>query len=86
MGRVEDIGEPLPFEARYWAADRRAATVPWPDRAEDPDALPFHALRLGVDALRALCGLALDGPPEPADVDGAAIGLHGFLVRGPIAS
>ncbi|GAA2749945.1 DUF6928 family protein [Kitasatospora cinereorecta] len=85
-GFIEDIGEPLPFEARYWAADRRAATVSWPDRAEDTDALPFHALRLGVDALRALCGLALDGPPEPADVDGAAIGLHGFLVRGPIAS
>ncbi|MFF1904458.1 DUF6928 family protein [Kitasatospora sp. NPDC058218] len=56
------------------------------DQAEAPHALPFHALRLGVDALRALCGLNLHGPPEPTDVDAAVIELHGFLVRGSTAS
>ncbi|MFF4341820.1 DUF6928 family protein [Kitasatospora sp. NPDC001540] len=83
-GFIEDLGERLPFEAPYWEADRNAATVPWPERAEDPAALPFHALALGVSALRALCGLVLDGPPGPDDVDGTAIGLHGFTARGPI--
>ncbi|MFJ5925805.1 DUF6928 family protein [Kitasatospora sp. NPDC092948] len=70
-GFIEDIGEPLPFEAPY--------------RAEGLDMLPFRALALGVDALRALCGISLEDPPGPADVNDMVIELHGFLVRGPIS-
>ncbi|WP_404869767.1 DUF6928 family protein [Kitasatospora griseola] len=83
-GFIEDLGERLPFETPYWAADCNADTIPWPDRAEDPNALPFHALALGVAALHALCGIDLDGPPGPNAVDGAAVQLHGFVARGPV--
>lgn len=84
-GIVEDIGEPLPFEAPFWAGERPADVVSWPDAEEDEELypLPFHPLELGEDALRALCGFILEGRPEPDDVDADAIGLHGFVVRDP---
>ncbi|MEV8096969.1 hypothetical protein [Kitasatospora sp. NPDC085879] len=84
-GIVEDIGEPLPFELPYWAGERRAAVIPWPDEDDEPYPLPFHPLDMGEDALRALCGFVVTGRPEPADVDADTIGLHGFLVRDPDA-
>nr|WP_237419533.1 hypothetical protein [Kitasatospora sp. SID7827] len=83
-GIIEDIGEPLLFEVPYQEADRAVVGDSWPDRAEDPNALPFHALALGADALRALCRINLTGPPGPTDIDTAAVGLHDFLMRGPI--
>ncbi|MFE5400537.1 DUF6928 family protein [Streptomyces sp. NPDC056580] len=39
--------------------------------------------RPGEDALRALCGFALEGSPEPDDIDADDIHLHGFRVRDP---
>ncbi|MFH8386226.1 DUF6928 family protein [Kitasatospora sp. NPDC018058] len=84
-GIVENIGEPLPFEAPYWAGERRAEVIPWPDEDAEPYALPFHPLEMGEDALRALCGFIVEGRPDPGDVDAVAIGLHGFLVRDPDA-
>ncbi|WP_046726960.1 DUF6928 family protein [Streptomyces humi] len=82
-GVVENIGEPLPFELPYWAGNRPAGIVPWPDEDEEPYPLPFHPLELGEDALRALCGFILEGRPEPDDVDADAIELHGFHTRDP---
>ncbi|WP_369255180.1 hypothetical protein [Streptomyces sp. R35] len=82
-GIIENIGEPLPFELPYWAGDRPADVVPWPDEDEEPYPLPFHPLELGEDALRALCGFIQEGRPEPDDVDADNIGLHGFHVREP---
>ncbi|MFE0464628.1 DUF6928 family protein [Kitasatospora sp. NPDC058965] len=82
-GIVENIGEPLPFEVPYWAGERPAQIVPWPDQEVKPYPLPFHPLEMGEDALRALCGFVVEGRPKPGDVDADAIELHGFLVRDP---
>ncbi|MGQ4399058.1 hypothetical protein ACN6K4_002544 [Streptomyces hayashii] len=85
-GVMENIGEPFPFEVPYWAGDRSADVIPWPDEDEEPYPLPFHPLELGEDALRALCGFVLEGCPEADDVDADHIRLHGFRVRDPHAS
>lgn len=82
-GIIENIGEPLSFELPYWAGDRPADIIPWPDEDEEPYPLPFHPLELGEDALRALCGFVREGRPEPDDIDTDSIRLHGFLVRDP---
>ncbi|MFK0284189.1 DUF6928 family protein [Streptomyces sp. NPDC090499] len=82
-GIVENIGDPLPFEVPYWAGNRPADTVSWPDEEEEPYPLPFHPLELGEDALRALCGFIQEGLPEPDDVDADAIELLGFHTRDP---
>ncbi|MEV6289261.1 hypothetical protein AB0M41_02230 [Streptomyces sp. NPDC051896] len=82
-GIIENIGEPLPFELPYWAGDRPADVVPWPDEDEEPYALPFHPLELGEDALRALCGFIQEGRPQPDDVAAEAIEMYGFHVRDP---
>lgn len=84
-GIVENIGEPLPFERPYWAGERSADVISWPDRDEEPYALPFHPLDMGEDALRALCGFIVEGRPRPGDVDADTIALHGFRVRDPEA-
>ncbi|WP_329121316.1 DUF6928 family protein [Streptomyces sp. NBC_01465] len=82
-GILENIGEPLPFEAPYWAGERPADIVPWPGEEEEPYALPFHPLELGEDALRALCGFVREGRPEPDDVDVDSIELFGFHIQTP---
>lgn len=86
-GIIEDTGEPLPFEAPYWAGERPADIVPWPDQDEDeePYPLPFHPLEMGEEALRALCGFVKEGCPEPDDLAAETVALHGFLVRDPNA-
>ncbi|MFP8941448.1 DUF6928 family protein [Streptomyces fenghuangensis] len=82
-GIIENIGEPLPCELPYWAGNRPADVIPWPDEEEEeePYPLPFHPLELGEDALRALCGFVLEGRSEPGDIDAGAVELHGFRVR-----
>ena len=82
-GVIEDIGEPLPFEAPYRAGDRPVEVVSWPGEEEEPYPLPFHPLELGEDALRALCGFVKEGMPEPDDADAHAILLHRYRVRSP---
>ncbi|MFB7331260.1 hypothetical protein ACFC00_06400 [Streptomyces adustus] len=82
-GIIENIGEPLPFELPYWAGDRPADVIPWPDEDEEPYPLPFHPLELGEEALRALCGFVREGRPAPNDIDADNIRLHGFRVRDP---
>ncbi|WP_217128671.1 hypothetical protein [Streptomyces sp. AC558_RSS880] len=82
-GIIENIGEPLSFELPYWAGDRPADVIPWPDEDEEPYPLPFHPLELGEEALRALCGFVREGRPEPDDIDTGSIRLHGFRVRDP---
>jgi len=56
-GIVEDIGEPLPFEAPYWA--ERQGTVQ--DEGEDAYPLPFHPLELAEEVLLARFGYQLEG-------------------------
>ena len=82
-GIVENIGDPLPFELPYWAGERPAEVIPWPDEEDEPYPLPFHPLDFGEDALRALCGFIQEGRPDPSDVDADAITLHGFTVHDP---
>ncbi|WP_437004651.1 DUF6928 family protein [Streptomyces sp. enrichment culture] len=82
-GIIENFGEPLPFELPYWAGDRPADVISWPDEDEETYPLPFHPLELGEDALRALCGFVKEGRPEPDDVDADTVRLHGFQVQDP---
>jgi len=71
-GIVENIGDPLPFEAPYWAGEHPAG---------DGYPLPFHPLDLGGDAaLRALFGFILEGRRQPTDIDAESIRLAGFQV------
>ena len=71
-GIAENIGDPLPFEAPYWAGEHPVG---------DGYPLPFHPLTLGGDtALRALFGFTLEGRPQPADIDAESVKLAGFQV------
>jgi uncharacterized protein DUF6928 len=71
-GIVENIGDPLPFEAPYWAGEHPAG-------ARYP--LPFHPLELGGDAaLRALFGFIIEGRRQPTDIDAESVKLAGFQV------
>ncbi|GAA3952976.1 hypothetical protein GCM10023085_39320 [Actinomadura viridis] len=80
-GVMENIGDPFPFEAAYWAGEHPVPHDPaWSD---EPYALPFHPLELGEDALRALFGFVLEGMPEPDDVDPYDVGLLGFQLTDP---
>ncbi|MEV5603852.1 hypothetical protein AB0L33_20645 [Streptomyces sp. NPDC052299] len=69
-GIVENVGDPFPFEAPYWAGDR----------AMEGYALPFHPLELGNEALRSLFGFLLEGSPSPEDVDADKVTLLGFAL------
>lgn len=82
-GIAENIGDPFPFEAPYWAGERSVETDPEWD--EEPYPLPFHPLELGNEALRALFGFPLEGRPSPEGVDPDEIPLLGFGLtdRGP---
>ncbi|MFG2879154.1 DUF6928 family protein [Streptomyces sp. NPDC048337] len=81
-GVIEDIGEPFPFEAPYWAGDHPVALDPdWGDEAPYP--LPFHPLDLGEAALRAFFGFILEGRRAPDDIDADDLRLHGFRLTAP---
>jgi len=71
-GIVENIGDPLPFEAPYWAGEHPAG---------DRYPLPFHPLELGGEAaLRALFGFIIEGRRQPTDIDAGLVKLAGFEV------
>lgn len=76
-GILEDIGEPLPFEAPYWAEQPRVGTVD----GEDAYPLPFHPLELGESVLLARFGYQLEGGGD-ASVDPFAIPLLHFQRAG----
>ena len=78
-GILEDIGEPLPFEAPFWAERQHA---PAGDaEAEDPYPLPFHPLELGEAVLLARFGYQLEGGGD-ASVDPFSIPLLHFQRSG----
>jgi hypothetical protein len=76
-GIIENIGEPLGFEAPYWAGQR-----PVNDDDDEPHRypLPFHPLGLAEDALRTLFGFNYEGVYQDDDPDLAAIALAGYRV------
>jgi hypothetical protein len=76
-GILEDIGEPLPFEAPYWAEQQRVAG----DEGEDAYPLPFHPLELGEEVLLARFGYQLEGGGA-ASVDPFSIPLLHFQRSG----
>lgn len=77
-GIIENLGEPLPFEAPYWAGEHPVAST-----GEDPYPLPFHPHGLGQAALRHLFGFVNDGPSRPDDVPTGEVHLLGFRVTDP---
>jgi hypothetical protein len=74
---LENIGQPLPFEAAYWAGQRRIDQ----DLGEPPYPLPFHPLEMAEDALRALFGFNYEGVANPDDPDLESIPLAGYAVQ-----
>ncbi|WP_377154808.1 DUF6928 family protein [Roseateles sp. UC29_93] len=76
-GILEDIGEPLPFEAPYWAEQQRVTSDP----GEDAYPLPFHPLELGEEVLLARFGYQLEGSGA-ASVDPFSIPLLHFQRSG----
>jgi hypothetical protein len=81
-GVMENIGEPLPFEAPFWAGEHPVEPVPgWP--AKGPYPLPFHPLDLGEEALRFFFGFVLEGMPKPEDKDPYEVALQGFRLTDP---
>ncbi|WP_067272607.1 DUF6928 family protein [Mitsuaria sp. 7] len=76
-GILEDIGEPLPFEAPYWAEQPRATI----DQGDDAYPLPFHPLELGEEVLLARFGYQLEGRAA-AKVDPFSIPLLHFQRSG----
>lgn len=81
-GVLEDLGEPLPFEAAFWAGEHPVEPVPgWP--AEGPYPLPFHPLDLGEEALRFFFGFVPEGWPEPEGMDPDQVALQGFRLSDP---
>lgn len=81
-GIQENIGEPLEFEAPFWAGAHPVERTPgWPN--QDPYPLPFHPLDMGEEALRALFGFVVEGRSEPGDVDAFDIPVHGFRLVDP---
>ncbi|MBD2898305.1 hypothetical protein amrb99_72720 [Actinomadura sp. RB99] len=80
-GVIENIGEPFPFEAPYWAGEHPVPHDPvW---TEEPYPLPFHPLDLGEDALRGLLGFVLEGEVRPDDADPHEVELLGFRLTDP---
>jgi hypothetical protein len=79
-GVVENIGEPYPFEAPYWAGEHPVTRV-FPGQGPYP--LPFHPLELGEQALRGLFGFTIEGLPHPDDVDTETVRMFGFHVADP---
>ena len=85
-GVVEDVGDPLPFEAPFWAGQHPHE----PERfivgaGPSPFPTPFHPLAFGNEAVRALFGFTVEGRRLPDDVDPWAVRLHGFRVTDPEA-
>jgi hypothetical protein len=71
-GIIENIGDPLPFEAPYWAGEHPAG---------DRSPILLHPLQLGCEtALRALFGFAIEGRRQPTDIDAQSVKLAGFQV------
>jgi len=87
-GIVENIGEPLDFEAPFWAGEHPVDDDDddYDDEEDDfddePYPFPFHPLELGEEALRSLFGFVREGYPDPADLDAGAVMMHGFRVLG----
>ena len=88
-GVMENIGEPLPFEAPFWAG--QAGEVDdeahdWGDDEGDDDwddedeeyPFPFHPLELAEVALQELLGFTFEG--VPTDIDPESIPVVGFVV------
>jgi hypothetical protein len=74
-GITEDIGNPLPFEAPFWAGEHPVA-----DSGRPPYPLPFHPLELGDAALLALAGFAVEGRPADDLMDPWAVRLTSYQV------
>jgi hypothetical protein len=81
-GVLENIGEPLPFEAPFWAGEHPVTSV-LGGESDRPYPLPFHPLDLGEEALRFFLGFVLEGMPEPADTEPYEVALQGFRLTDP---
>lgn len=74
-GLLEDIGDKLAFELRYWAG-AHPAVEPGDDPADYP--FIFHPLDLGEAALRELFGYQLEGEVDAALLNPESIPLLRF--------
>ena len=78
-GIIENLGDPLAFEAPYWAG-AKALEV---DDGDAPYPLRVHPLELAEDALRTLFGFNYEGVYLDDDPDLESVVLAGFRVEQP---
>ncbi|GAA1687714.1 hypothetical protein GCM10009830_39100 [Glycomyces endophyticus] len=72
-GVMDDLGDPLTFEAPFWNGDH----------AVDEDyPLPFHPLDFGEAALLALFGFGIEGSPAAYAFDPGTVALPAFRPAG----
>jgi hypothetical protein len=77
-GIMENIGDPLPFEAPFWAGDHPAVD---PEDDEDAHPFAFHPLELGEEALGSLFGFVYEGPASVDTIDPDDITLAAFELK-----
>jgi uncharacterized protein DUF6928 len=75
-GIIENIGQPLSFEAPYWAGERQQED----DSDDGPYPLPFHPLSLAEDALHGLLGFRLEGDIPSDSLDLTSLRVAGFVL------
>lgn len=77
-GVIENLGNPLAFEAPYWAGEKPVDV----DDEEDEERYPlrFHPLEMAEDALRSLFGFNYEGLYLNGDPDLDGLVLAGFVV------
>lgn len=79
------LGEPLPFEAPYWAGQHADVYDETPG-ASDDDATPFHPLEMGEAAMGWIFGVYGEGAPTDevqetlTVVDGFEVPMHVFAI------
>lgn len=76
-GVLEQIGDPLTFEAPYWAGQQPVEV----DQDEEPYPLPFHPLELAEESLLQHLGFQFEGYVEKWVCDPATVPIARFSIE-----
>ena len=78
---IEDLGDPLPFEAPYWAGAHDDPDEE-PEVGREPmNSFGFHPLEMGEEALRSFFGFQQEGSVDPALLEPERLPLLRFERR-----
>lgn len=76
-GPFADLGLRLAFENAVWSGSQSDQAM----RELWGDAMPFDPMSLGEEALKEFFGFVGEGVPNPTDLDGFEILMHGFALN-----